>query len=277
MKELNSVGTGRLQFKILAPSYGEVPESLARVSLDSRLHANALFDIQLLRGCVYREYGPIAAQLLADGRHYQTVDAQSWHIVLHDANHRILGCSRYRPVEGGFEQLGASQSAIAQSQRFGPILRSAIEHQMGQARQRRVQYGEVGAWALRPEVRCSTAAVNIALMTFVLAEQLGGGLGITTATTRHHSASILRRMGGRRLAELPAYYDPKYGCVIEILQFSSANLDGQFAERVRRLRTEIGKVPVLCSAARKNAAAEIPAHLYDREVYGSQNRLQMVH
>jgi hypothetical protein len=275
VKELNTVGTGRLQFKILAPSYGEVPESLARASLDSRSHANALFDIQLLRGSVYREYGPIAAQLLADGRHYQTADTQSWHIVLHDGDHRIVGCSRYRPVEGGFEQLGASQSAIAQSQRFGPILRSAVERQMGQARQRRIQYGEVGAWALRPEVRCSTAAVNIALMTFVLAEQLGGGLGITTATTRHHSASILRRLGGRRMAELPAYYDPKYGCVIEILQFSSANLDGQFAERVRRLRADIAKIPVLCAGARKNAATAIPAHLYDH--VASSSRLQMVH
>lgn len=277
MKEFNCVGTGRLHFKILAPSYGEVPDSLAGACLDSRSHANTLFDIQVLRGTVYREYGPIAAQLLADGRHYQTVDAQSWHIVLHDSNHRLLGCSRYRAVEGGFEQLGASQSAIAQSQRFGPVLRSAVEGQIGYARRNRIQYGEVGAWALRPEVRCSSAAVNIALMTFVLAESLGGGLGITTATTRHHSASILRRLGGRKLAELPAYYDPKYGCVIEILHFSSADLDAQFADRVKKLRAEIERIPVLCASGRKKANTEIPPHLYDREGQAAHGHLQLVH
>lgn len=236
-----------------------------------------LFDIQVLRGSVYREYGPIAAQLLTDGRHYQTVDAQSWHIVLHDSNHRLMGCARYRPVVGGFEQLGASQSAIAHSQRFGPKLREAIEGEIGHARRNRIQFGEVGAWALRSEVRCSTAAVNIALMTFVLAESLGGGLGITTATTRHHSASILRRLGGRRLAELPAYYDPKYGCVIEILHFSSANLDHQFAERVEKLRSEIERIPVFCGGGKKSVATEIPSHFYDRDGYTPPGRMELVH
>jgi hypothetical protein len=266
-----------LQFKILAPSYGEVPDSLTGACLDSRLHANTLFDIQVLRGSVYREYGPIAAQLLADGRHYQTVDAQSWHIVLQDSNDRLLGCSRYRPVEGGFEQLGASQSAIAQSQRFGPVLRAAVEHQIGHARRNRIQFGEVGAWALRPEVRCSSAAVNIALMTFVLAESLGGGVGITTATTRHHSASILRRLGGRRMPELPAYYDPKYGCVIEILHFSSANLDAQFTDRVKKLRSEIESIPVLCAAGRNQSGTEIPAHFYEGERYAPSGHMELVH
>jgi hypothetical protein len=236
-----------------------------------------LFDIQVLRGTVYREYGPIAAQLLADGRHYQTADAQSWHIVLHDSNHRLMGCSRYRPVVGGFEQLAASQSAIAHSQRFGPMLRKALEGEIGHARRNQIQFGEVGAWALRSEIRCSTAAINIALMTFVLAESLGGGLGITTATTRHHSASILRRLGGRRLAGLPAYYDPKYGCVIEILHFSSANLDHQFADRVQKLRSEIGQIPVLCGAGRQNTGTGISPRYYDHDGYASQDRMQLVH
>jgi hypothetical protein len=275
---LNCTGTGRLHFKILAPSHGEVPDSMTGACLDSRSHANTLFGIQVLRGMVYREYGPIAAQLLADGRHYQTIDAQSWHIVLHDSNGRLLGCSRYKPVEGGFEQLGASQSAIARSQRFGPALRSAIERQLGQARMSSVRFGEVGAWALRPEIRCSTAAVNIALMTFALAEALGCRFGITTATTRHHSASILRRLGGRRFPDVPAYYDPKYGCVIEILHFSSANLDSQFADRLKKLRSEIERTPVLSPASvNEDAAAEIPSHLYEHDRIPLRGHMHLVH
>jgi hypothetical protein len=84
-------------------------------------------------------------------------------------------------------------------------------------------------------------------------------------------------MGGRRLPELPAYYDPKYGCVIEILHFSSANLDSQFAERVSRLRSEIEGIPVLCAAGRKKAGTEIPAHLYESDRYSRAGRLQLVH
>lgn len=277
MKELNCSGIGRLHFQILAPSYDEVPGPLAGAFCDSDSHANALFDIQVLRGSVYREYGPIAAQLLADGRHYQTADAQSWHIVLRDSNHRIMGCARYRQVEGGFEQLAASQSAIAQSRRFGHLLRDAIECQIGLARRSSIQFGEVGAWALRREIRCSTAAVNIALMTFVLAESLGGGLGITTATTRHHSASILRRLGGRRLPNMPAYYDPRYGCVIEILQFSSGRVDDHFADRIKKLRAEIADIPVLCAAGGKNTETEIPSHFYDHDGYASAGPMHLVH
>lgn len=276
MKELNCSGIGRLHFQILAPSYDEVRGPLAGALYDSNSHANALFEIQVLRGSVYREYGPIAAQLLADGRHYQTADAQSWHIVLRDSNRRIMGCSRYRPVEGGFEQLAASQSAIAQSQRFGQKLRDTIESQISHARRSHIQFGEVGAWALRREIRCSTAAINIALMTFVLAESLGCGLGIATATTRHHSASILRRLGGTRLPDLPAYYDPKYGCVIEILQFSSGGLDNHFADRAKKLRSEIADIPVLCAAGGKTTETEIPSHFYDHDGYSSTGRMQLV-
>jgi hypothetical protein len=54
---------------------------------------------------------------------------------------------------------------------------------------------------------------------------LGGGIGIATATRRHGSSSILRRLGGRPLViqgtELPSYYDPQYGCEMEILRFDS--------------------------------------------------------
>jgi hypothetical protein len=90
--------------------------------------------------------------------------------------------------------------------------------------------------------------VNIALMTWTLADHLGGGMGITTASRTNHSASILRRLGARRLANLPAYYEPKYGSVIEILAFDKDNLDKRFAARMERLKTEMCCVPVVCAA-----------------------------
>jgi hypothetical protein len=98
-------------------------------------------------------------------------------------------------------------------------------------------------------------------MTFVLAEHLGGGVGITTATRLYHSASILRRLGGRRLAGLPAYYEPKYGSVIEILHFSSEQLDSRYAARMDKLRSQISQTPVICAAERPRSR---PRHSFSK-------------
>lgn len=238
----------RLHFKILAPFRSDVPEALAGAQVNEQLHSKLVFDIQIVRGLALRELGHISTQLLPDGRHYQPIDFQSWHVLLHNDQGRVLGCARYRPVLGGFDQLGASQSSLAYSHRFGPLLKMAVEHHICNAKRNRIQYGEAGAWALRREVRGTTSAVNIALMTWTLAHHLGGGMGLTTASRTNHSASILRRLGARRLADLPAYYEPKYGSVIEILAFDKDHLDERFANRMEKLKTDMCNVPVICAA-----------------------------
>jgi hypothetical protein len=244
----------KLQLKILAPTLSDVPSTLSNVRIGSTLHTNLIYAIQLLRGSVYKEYAPIAGRRRSDGRHYLPSDAQSWHIVLQDTcEQQIAGCIRYRQIRGDYEELGVSKSALAHSRRYGPLLRAAIERDITATSNTGMHYAEVGMWALRPEVRCSSAAVNLALTMFVLAEHLGGGIGITTATTRHHSACILRRLGGRGLAGLSAYYEPKYGCVIEVLRFALADLDSRFASRLDQLRTEIRHIDIICAAALEQA------------------------
>ncbi len=250
----------KLHFKILAPFRADVPVGFDRAVVDQQVHSKLIFDTQLVRGQALSELGQIKTHLLPDGRHYQKLDFQSWHILLQNSAGKVLGCARYRPVTGGFEHLAASQSAIAQSNRYGPVLKLAVENHIANARNHNIQYGEAGAWALRREIRGSTAGVNIALMTWALAAYLGGGMGITTATRTNHSASILRRLGGRRLPNLPAYYEPKYGAVIEILVFSLAQLDQRYACRLEKVKEEIDRTPVICAAEGKSALAEVPLH-----------------
>jgi hypothetical protein len=240
--------THGLHFKILAPFRTAVPGALVRARVDEQLHSKLMFEVQLVRGLALRELGKISTQLMPDGRHYQALDFQSWHVLLQNDDGRVVGCARYRPVSGGFDQLGASQSSLAYSNRFGPLLKSAVERHICRARRNKVQYGEAGSWALRREIRGTTSAVNIALMTWTLADHLGGGVGITTATRTNHSASILRRLGAHRLANLPAYYEPKYGSVIEILAFDKDHLDERFAVRMEKLKAEMCRVPVICAA-----------------------------
>jgi hypothetical protein len=53
-------------------------------------------------------------------------------------------------------------------------------------------------------------------------------------TTRHHSSSILRRLGGASLVdgeeEIPPYYDPDYGCEMELLTFDSTKPNPRYAD-----------------------------------------------
>lgn len=217
--------------------------------MDSGLHENLIYDTQLLRGSALQECGPMGSQLLPDGRHFQQADAESWHILLQNGDGRTLGCARYRALRGGADQVGASHSALAGSRRYGPVLRGAIERLIAGARRQNKQYGEAGGWVMRREIRGTTAAFNIALMTFALGEMLNCGLGLTTATRMHHSSSILCRIGARPLPELPAYYEPKYGSIIEVLQFDLPNSNPRYAAKLNRMRSEIVRTPVICAKA----------------------------
>jgi hypothetical protein len=230
------------------------------------MHQNLVFDIQMIRGLALRECAPSGTNLLPDGRHFQHIDADSWHILLQHSDGRTLGCARYRPLGEQTDQLGASHSPIALSNRYGPVLKSAMEMLISNARKRGKDYGEAGGWALCREIRGSTAAVNVALMTFALAEHLGSGLAITTATRMHQSSSILCRIGASRVPELPAYYEPKFGSVLEVLHFDLPNTNPRYAARLDKFRSQILQTPVICARERpvSNAFPATPSRHPER-------------
>src|SRR5262249_46160257 len=151
-------------------------------------------------------------------RHHLSIDRDSWHLLAMDNAGAVCGCVRYRAHESTtcFQELGVRHSALAHNPTLGVRLRDAVEAELREARRREVSYVEVGGWAIAPEFRCTSESVRTALATYSLAQVLGGSIGITTATVRHCSSSILRRIGGRPLedasGEIPPYYDPQYGC-----------------------------------------------------------------
>jgi hypothetical protein len=242
------IATDKLHFKILAPALAGVPTRFNRPAVDARTHSDLIFGVQKLRGMALRECGEMSTRLTSDGRHVQKSDYDSWHVLLLNGEQELLGCARYRPVQNGTEDFSACHSALAQTQRYGPALRSAIDRFVARAKLRRKQYGEAGGWALRPEVRGSTAAINIALMTLALSENLNCGLGLTTATRNHHSAAMLCRIGANPVPGFPAYYEPKFGSVIEILHFDLPNDNPRYAAKLNKLRYESFDVPVICAS-----------------------------
>jgi hypothetical protein len=242
------------QLVLLAPAGSVVPDSFERRQVDPDQHARWLRQAQSVRGGIYLADGALdPSKLTADGRHVQRADYDSWHLLAVDANGEVHGCARYRHLTGdvSFDDLGVSDSWLARSRQWGASLKGAVESEMVRAKRRGTAFSEVGGWALVPEKRCTTKALRIATATFSLAQTLGGCVGISTATERHRSSSILRRIGGCSLeydgAELPSYYDPQYRCQMEVLRFDSNSPDASCRKWVQQMSEQLAEVPVVAA------------------------------
>jgi len=225
-----------------------------------------LSQMQRLRGAVYLRDGAVTrSDLLADGRHRQLIDETSWHVLAIDREGKVCGGARYHGSSShiSFSRLGIAKSAMAQSDVWGMKLRAAVEADLRLARARDVSYVEFGGWALIEEMRCSAEGLRIALAMYGLAQNLGGFIGLSNATRRHRSSSILRRIGGLPLmadgVELPAYYDSQYSCEMEIVRFDSASPNPRYEAWIGEIRAHLLTAPVIRSQnhlARRERAME---------------------
>ena len=204
-----------------------------------------------MRGAVYLEDGAIRDYHLTDGRHKQAADYVSWHLLVLDQSDRVCGCARYREYLSNtqYSELSVSRSALAHCANWGSPLQSSVDAELELSREMSLPYVELGGWALLDQIRCTTEAIRMALSTYGLAQALGGGIGISTATYRNSSSSILRRMGGLPLEharkQLPSYYDPHYSCEMEVLRFYSWAPNPRYASCVKDLKDTLCEVPVV--------------------------------
>ena len=215
-------------FVFLAPPDAPIA-AFDRTIEDPTGYSRLLGDAQRLRGRVYVEDGAIERQdLTGDGRHIQEADSRSWHLLEVDEYQRVTACLRYFPHSPGtsFQELSISHTGLAQSSAFRSEVRDAVEAELEFAAQRGLDYFEIGGWAISEEFRGTCDALRMVLCVYALAQLGGGALGLSTATTRHHSSSILKRIGARPLMgcgeAIRPYYDPQYGCEMELLSFDSS-------------------------------------------------------
>ena len=239
---------------LLAPPHARLPAGFQNVRCDDAGRDLFLAAMQRLRGRVYLEDGAIEPRHLSSGgRHCLPIDGESWHLLALDSSETVRGCVRYRAhdSQARFTELSVRHSAIANCATWGGRFRAAVEAELQRARSGNLSYVEVGGWAIAPERRCTAEALRTALATYSLARILGGCVGITTATARHHSSSILRRIGGSSLqlagTAIPPYYDPQYRCDMEVLRFDSASPAPRYSRLVDELVAEVFDVPVICT------------------------------
>lgn len=262
--KLRQLPPGRLV--LLAPEGAFIPRRFENIECDARRHEDLLAGIQRLRGRLYLQDGAIASrQVAADGRHQLAGDEGAWHVVTLDEQGRVAGCARYlaHPNSIAFHKLTVRNSALAHSAQWGDAFREAVAGDMQRAHRRGVAYAEVGGWALAPELRRTREALRIALATYGLARALGGCIGITTATLRHCSSTILRRIGGESLRanqmELPRYFDPQYGCEMEVLRFDSIQSAGRLEGWLSELTEQWVTAPVIRASSNRLPAMRTPA------------------
>jgi len=141
-------------------------------------------------------------------------------------------------------------------------LEDAIGAELERARHLRYAYVEMGGWVVAKELRRSIEAARMVATAYALARFLGGALGITTATTKHASSSILRRLGGSSLSalgtDLPAYFDPQYQCEMEILRFDSSHPGKRCAGAIQHCENSLAQVPVIVAESAQPTPLTLP-------------------
>jgi hypothetical protein len=248
--------TDQRSLVLLAPQNSAVPNTFKDARCDVGEYDDLLAAVQRFRGATYLEDGAIREdELDATGRHRLPVDPLSWHVVTLSSDGTVCGCSRSTLLNPNvnFHNMAVGRSALAQSDVWGAKLKAAVESERRAAEQSDLHFAEVGGWAIAAHLRRTTEAIRIALATFALGQSLGGTIGLTTATVRHSSASVLKKIGGRGLVadsmELPKYFDPQYGCEMEVLRFNVHQPNPKFAPWVEQIQSEVVAAPVVSMRA----------------------------
>jgi hypothetical protein len=257
---------------LLAPPHAQIPASFRSVSYDPERYSALLHQAQRLRGAIYLEDGAIDAARLTNGRHAVESDHFSWHLLVLGADGGICGCTRYRhhPSEVHFAGLAVSESSLASCSAWGVKVRYAVEEELTLSRSLHLPFVEVGGWAIAEEIRNTVEALRMVLAAYAFFRIFGGAVGLATATARHSSASILRRIGGRPLEysgqSMPSYVDPQYNCQMEMLRFYSWAPNPRFNSWIGEIGREIESTSVVSGMAPELAWMNVTEPAFNTQV-----------
>lgn len=260
-----SVAAAGERLVLLAPPQASAHRFFRNVDVDQSLHESLLSEMQRLRGGVYVDDGAISPAQLVGGRHQTPEDERSWHLLIMDRQQRVSACVWYmaHPRGATLDSLRVRTCPLRASDGWGAQFRSAIDAELALARSLGLGFAEIGGWAVAPAHRGRTEGLLLALAAFSLGRVSGGSLGLTTATVRHGSSTILRGIGGSQLAygasPIPPYYDPRYDCEMELLRFDSRRPNPKFEPLIDELKTRLAYVPVIAGTDLEAPVHHTPA------------------
>jgi hypothetical protein len=241
--------------QVLAPPNSHPTNAFSDAKIDDEVYSGLLTSLQSLRGRVYLQDHAIQPwDVDAAGRFLMPGDDLSWHFLLTDNEQEVFGCVRYlvHPPPISFDKLLICHSSLALAAEWHEKVREAVENDIKLALEQQLSYVEVGGLALAEEWRGTSAVLDILVASYALGHLWGGCLGYCTATIRHSSSSILRKIGGARFQvrgeALPPYKDPGYGCEMELLRFDSRSPARRFIPLINEVEEKLATgIGIVCS------------------------------
>jgi len=226
----------------LVPPLGGSPAQVASARNDQTRaqHEALLREAQRLRGAIYAADGAIK---LTPGmpEYVDPLDRLSWHVVMRDSRMKVCGALRVT-----FHEVNCTVSDLAISS--CPLFCDAEWHDRGwailskflhRASELGVRVVEAGGWALEDSLRAGRKGALLALSGWALTRVLGGAMIIVLVTSRHGASRMTRFLGGREFSDergpVPAYFDERYGCDMELIQFHSYRVNPIFEGVVQDL------------------------------------------
>jgi hypothetical protein len=266
----------------VAPSTAAVSDTFRHIVVDAERHERFVREVQRMRGSIYVKDGALQPhQLTADGRHETPEDETSWHMLLLDKHQRVAACALYLEhdhTDVTFDQLRARQCPLTNEPEWRPTVERAIEAELDRARNEQLHYVELGGWAVSQESRGTAGPLALALAVYGFSRRAGGALGITTATFRHCSATILKRLGGARFevdgVTLPPYFDSRYQCMMEMLKFDSRRPNPKYLSLIDQVRDTLARITVVARPATTITESPYPLftpmlHAFERPALAS--------
>jgi hypothetical protein len=242
-----------LRLELIAPERCPVDPAFTRVSTDHRAYRRRLDELQRFRGGVYVDEGFLRRQDLdTTGRHYSALDRRRWHLLVVNAADDIKACVslRFYSKVPDVERLTLHEVLHRSTGGRLAMYQRAVRQLMDESADKGLTFGEVGGWAVSPDVRNGAATVATILAAWSLPRIFGCGesLWVATVGKGKRAERILSRMGGFRLCDaqrpLPSFFDAGYNSEIEILGFDSrhpcpAAVEGidELCRRLRNCRT----------------------------------------
>jgi hypothetical protein len=256
---------------LLAPSAASVDEIFRNVDVDRGRHEQLVRDVQKLRGSIYLKDGAIQSeQLSPDGLHRTPEDEKGWHMLLLDKQRQVNACALYLEHDNtvSFEELRVRQCPLTENEEWRPRLRKAIHAELSHARRDGLQFVELGGWAVSENSRGTAGPLALALAVYSFSRRCGGALGMTTATFRHCSATILKRLGGSRFevdgTTLPPYFDERYKCMMEMIRFDSRSPNPKYIRLIEQASQKLANILVI---ARPDRSDSLPSHEASFDAY----------
>jgi hypothetical protein len=246
---------------VLAPAGAAVPEVFANAVRDPGAHDQILARMQQMRGRVALKEGAVRrSELDSNARHRMPGDESSWHLIRLGEEGNVNGCARIlvHPNTATFSELRLASSAVAQHPQWREQVRWSVESDLAMAREHKINVVEPGGWVLEEKLRGTSEAISIALSAFAWARLIGSCLAYVTATVRHRSSSMLRRLGADSLyfggEEIPRYYDSRYACEMELLRLRNPNPHPKFERRLTFMQDLLSGAPVLQAGSLSRSA-----------------------